>query len=108
MSVPLIMCLCVRLHSWRDVLSTVSPFPKAGFDIQKRHPNTSWSSSNEMVWERGNCHLLAVKQEELVYQERLTCDSFIVQSIPGWLDYREHERRAGETEQTQRRENIRG
>lgn len=51
---------------------------------------------------------LAVKQEELVYQERLTCDSFIVQSIPGWLDYREHERRAGETEQTQRRENIRG
>ena len=33
----------------------------------------------------------AVKQEELVYQPRLTPDSFIVQSIPRWLDYRGQE-----------------
>lgn len=36
---------------------------------------------------------LAVKQEELVYQARLTSDSFIVQSIPRWLDYSGQERR---------------
>lgn len=35
---------------------------------------------------------MAVKQEELVYQARLTPDSFIVQSIPRWLDYSRQER----------------
>ena len=35
---------------------------------------------------------MAVKQEDLVYWASLIHDSFIVQSIPRWLDYREQER----------------
>lgn len=40
-----------------------------------------------MDWGAKRSPPLAVKQEELVYQARLIPDSFIVQSIPRWLDY---------------------
>lgn len=51
------------------------------------------------------CPLLVVKQEALVYQKRLTHDSFIVQFIPRWLDYctQRGERRGSELE-TDRKE----
>lgn len=74
-------------YTWHGVPTAVSPFPSPGFDLRNAiqtlpgDPPMKWTSS----WVPALP--LAPKQEELVYQARLTPDSFIVEVVHSWLDY---------------------
>lgn len=85
--------ISARPCSWHGVSTTVSSFPRVGFDIENAIQTLPGDYPMKWTSSKAPAPPLAPKQEGMVYQARLTPDSFIIPGVPRWLDYDVPERR---------------
>lgn len=83
----LVHVISARPCSWHGVSTAVSPFPRVGFDIQNAIQTLPGDYPMKWTGSKAPAPPLAPKQEGMVYQARLTPDSFIIPDVPRWLDY---------------------